>query len=127
MAFQYVLPRELSGRLASLRRRIRFLAFVRGAGAAITGACGLLLILLLMDFFFDFAAGTRIGLLTTFGVGTLALLGWFVVRPALRTITDAEVASLAEQQFPKFGERITSLVELSDPDQIGRASCRERV
>ncbi|MFP6766481.1 MAG: hypothetical protein VB858_22820, partial [Planctomycetaceae bacterium] len=116
MARQSALPPEITRQLIGLRRRLRFLASVRGAGLAVAGISLLLLSLLILDWCLDFPAPVRAGLSFILGAGTLGLVGWFIARPLLRAIPDAEVASLAEQQAPALNERLTSLVLLADTE-----------
>tara|TARA_R110002072_G_scaffold303099_1_gene493343 strand:+ start:5803 stop:9981 length:4179 start_codon:yes stop_codon:yes gene_type:complete len=116
MAFQYVLPHAVTSQLDSLRRRIRRVAFLRGCGLFLTLSCGLLIGTLLIDFLFDLQTGPRLAGFVVFCVAEVVLLGFLLVRPLVIRLTDPEVASLVEEKFPELGERVSSLVELADPD-----------
>lgn len=116
MAFQYVLPHAVTSQLDSLRGRIRHVAFLRGCGLFLTLSCGLLIVTLLADFLFDLEAASRLVGFVAFCVAEVVLLGFLLVRPLIIRLKDPEVALLAEEKFPELGERVSSLVELADPD-----------
>ena len=116
MAFQYVLPHAVTSQLDSLRGRIRRVAFLRGCGLFLTLSCGLLIGTLLVDFLFDLEAASRLIGFATFCVAEVVLFGFLLVRPLIIRLKDPEVALLAEEKFPELGERVSSLVELADPD-----------
>ena len=116
MAFQYVLPQAVTSQLDSLRRRVRRVAFLRGCGLFVALSCGLLVAAMLVDFLFDLESSSRVVGFVGFCVVEAALFGFLLVRPCVIRLKDAEVASLAEERFPELGERVSSLVELSDPD-----------
>ena len=116
MAFQYVLPHEVTSQLDSLRGRIRRVASLRGCGLFVTLSCGLLISTLLIDFLFDLETASRLASVVGFCVAEVLLFGFLLVRPMFIRLKDAEVALLAEEKFPELGERVSSLVELADPD-----------
>ena len=116
MAFQYVLPHEVTSQLDSLRGRVRRVAFLRGCGLFLTLTCGLLVGTLLIDFLFDLENASRLAGVVGFCVAEVLLFGFLLVRPMFIRLRDAEVALLAEEKFPELGERVSSLVELADPD-----------
>lgn len=116
MAFQYVLPHAVTSQLDSLRGRIRRVAFLRGCGLFLTLSCGLLVGTLLIDFLFDLEASSRLTGFAAFCVAEVLLFGFLLVRPLVIRLKDPEVALLAEEKFPELGERVSSLVELADPD-----------
>jgi hypothetical protein len=116
MAFQYTLPSDVASRLEGLRYRVRQMAILRGVGVFLTLESLLLVVVVASDYFLDLEPTSRAILLSVFGALTLAL-GWkFLYRPASKKFSDAELASVAEQYYPKLGERVTSLVELGNPD-----------
>jgi hypothetical protein len=116
MAFQYVLPHAVTSQLDSLRGRIRRVAFLRGCGLFVTLSCGLLIGTLLIDFLVDLEPASRIAGFVGFCVAEVLLIGFLLVRPLFIRLRDPEVALLAEEKFPELGERVSSLVELADPD-----------
>ncbi|NQV29032.1 MAG: hypothetical protein HQ518_32155 [Rhodopirellula sp.] len=116
MAFQYVLPHAVTSQLDSLRGRVRRVALLRGCGLFLTLSCGLLIGMVLVDFLLDLESSSRIVGFVAFCLAEAALFAFLLVRPCLIPLKDAEVASLAEERFPELGERVSSLVELSDPD-----------
>ncbi len=116
MAFQYVLPHAVTSQLDSLRGRIRRIAFLRGCGLFLTLSCGLLIGTMLIDFLLDLETSSRLAGFVGFCVAEVVLFGFLLIRPLVIRLKDAEVASLAEEKFPELGERVSSLVELADPD-----------
>lgn len=116
MAFQYVLPEAVTSQLDALRRRVRQVALLYGAGLFLTISCGLLVAVMLVDWLIDLEAGSRVAGLITFCLVEMALLAWLVIRPAIQRLRDVELAVLAEEHFPELGERVSSLVEFSDPE-----------
>lgn len=116
MAFQYVLPHTVTAQLDSLRRRVRRVAFLRGCGLFLTLSCGLLISIALTDFLLDLTVTSRLLAFLSFCFVEAVLAGVLLIRPFVIPLKDAEVATLAEERFPELGERVSSLVELSDPD-----------
>jgi len=114
MAFQYLLPNEITSRLNELRTQVRRQALIRGAGLSLCGiVCGLVA-LLLLDYLGDLSSATRGLMLTGWLAGSAALVYWLLVRPLARAIPDADLAALAERHVPALGERVSSLTELAD-------------
>ena len=116
MAFQYVLPHAVTSQLDSLRRRIRRVAFLRGCGLFLSLSCGLLVGTLAIDYLFDLEASSRLTGFAAFCVAEVLLFGFLLVRPLVIRLKDPEVALLAEEKFSELGERVSSLVELADPE-----------
>lgn len=116
MAFQYVLPHTVTAQLDSLRRRVRRVAFLRGCGLFLTISCGLLISILLTDFLLDLQSASRLIAFPGFCFAETVLAGFLLIRPLVIPLKDAEIATLAEERFPELGERVSSLVELSDPE-----------
>lgn len=116
MAFQYVLPHTVTAQLDSLRRRVRRVAFLRGCGLFLTLSCGLLISIALTDFLLDLTSTSRLLAFLGFCFVEAVLAAFLLIRPLVIPLKDAEVATLAEERFPELGERVSSLVELSDPD-----------
>ncbi len=116
MAFQYVLPHAVTSQLDSLRGRIRRIAFLRGCGLFLMLSCGLLVGTMLIDFLLDLESSSRLAGFVAFCVAEVLLSVLLLIRPLVVYLKDAEVAALAEEKFPELGERVSSLVELADPD-----------
>jgi hypothetical protein len=116
MAFQYVLPHAVTSQLDSLRRRIRRVAFLRGCGLFLILSCVLLITSMTTDFLLDLEPGPRVVGFVGFCIAEVGLFALLLIRPFVIRLKDAEVATLAEEHFPELGERVSSLVELSDPE-----------
>lgn len=107
---------ELTSRLDALRRRLRWLALVRGLGISVLAFAGGIAVGGVLDFFWQSPLAVRVAMPTiTIGL-TLGLVVWFVVRPLLRHYADLDLAAVIEAAHPELGERLSSLVELSDPN-----------
>jgi hypothetical protein len=110
------LPDELSLKLARLNAHVRKLALLRG-----TGRLGIVLAVavglgLLSDWTWDLNSGTRVGMFTAVCLVVAAALCQWVLRPLWLRMSWAELAAVVERTHPKLKERLTSTVELNDPD-----------
>ena len=107
---------ELTDRLSSVDHQIRFLGLIKGAGI-VTVAVGVCVGLgLLADFVWDFPIAVRSSLLGLSAV-VAAFFTWRqLIRPAVRSARTEELAALLESRHPELQERLTSAVELSNPD-----------
>ena len=108
-----VVQQELNG----LRVHLRRTEALRGFGRLLLLGTGLLFAALATDFVLDLETATRAWLLAGQVLLCLAAGVLGIVRPFLQKISDEDVAALAERKFPELGERLTSLIELSD-DQL---------
>ena len=129
MAFQYALPPDVTSRLSALRSRVRQMAILRGVGVFLTLESLLLILVIAADLWLDLNPSSRTVLLAGLGITSLGLAWKFLYQPASKKFSDAELASIAEQHYPSLAERVTSLVELTDPNlpenQRGSALMRE--
>ncbi|REJ85690.1 MAG: hypothetical protein DWQ34_28530 [Planctomycetota bacterium] len=108
---------ELTDRLSGVDHRVRLLSLVKGAGmlAVAVGACvgfGLL-----ADFAWDFPLAVRAGLLGLTALVAIVCAWRQLIRPAFRRASSEELAALVESRHPELHERLTSAIELSDPDE----------
>lgn len=106
----------LTTRFDALATRIRRLALLRGLGRLIfLGAilCGLGL---LADWVWILPQSVRLGWLAVTGIALSYTLWTAVLRPVLRNFTMAELAAIVESEYPELGERLTSAVELTNPN-----------
>ena len=107
---------ELTERLSGVDHQVRLLALIKGAGVLVV-AVGLCVGLgLLADFAWDFPVPVRAGLLGLSAFVALVFTWRQLVRPAVRSATTEELAALLESRHPELQERLTSAVELSDPE-----------
>ena len=105
-----------SSRLARLEALVRWLTLLRGLGIVVTVLCGLVAIGLLTDLFLDLGSGVRATILLVTGCVT-AVAGWRVMlSPALRQTDASELAAIVEIANPGMDERLSSTIELEDPD-----------
>ncbi|MEX1097878.1 MAG: hypothetical protein WED34_17670, partial [Planctomycetales bacterium] len=109
------LPAELSPRFLQLRRRVQWLAAIRGVGLAVTVLVAGLALAFGADLLWDLSGSARIALLAGV-VAAAAFCVWRgIIRPLWRAPAEAELAALVERSHPELGERLTSAVELADP------------
>ena len=116
MSRPHSLPDELSLKLARLDAHVRKLALLRGTGRlgiVLAAAVGLGL---LSDWTWDLNSGTRVGMFTAVCLVVVAALCQWVLRPLWLRMSWAELAAVVERTHPKLKERLTSTVELNDPD-----------
>ena len=107
---------ELTDRLSSVDHQIRFLGLIKGAGI-VTVAVGVCVGLgLLADFVWDFPIAVRSSLLGLSAVVAAYFTWRQLIRPAVRRASTEELAALLESRHPELQERLTSAVELSNPD-----------
>ncbi|MEX0715117.1 MAG: hypothetical protein WD066_00950 [Planctomycetaceae bacterium] len=110
------LPADLVPRLVRLRRRVKWLAAIRGAGVTLAVFVVGLAIAFAADWLLDLGAGPRIALLAGVASATLFCFGRGVVHPLWNAPLEAELAALVERSHPELGERLTSAIELADPN-----------
>ncbi len=110
------LPRELASGLRSLDLRVRALAALRGVGflCAVVGTA--IAVGLLIDWLADVGVAARTGLLLGVIGATVVTFLVAIIGPLLRRISANELAALVDDAYPELGERIESVVELSDPN-----------
>ena len=103
--------RRVKALVTDVRKRWRRRALVQGAALALLALlfCAALLALLYSAFAVPLSY-----LLVGAGVAAvivLGLVGWFVVRPAFRRISDRQVALFIEEHVPELEDRLNSAVE----------------
>ena len=120
---------DLAARFDGLASRLRRVALWRGLGQLAVTAAALCAAALLADWFWPLSDSLRIGWLAVV-VGVLGSMLWMqVLTPVFRRFTAAELAAIVESHYPELGERLTSTIELTDPnvpeDHKGSALMRE--
>jgi len=110
------LPGDLSTRLNRLDSHVRRLKLLRGIGmfgVVTVTACA---VGFLLDIVNEFSLTVRLGILG--GVlGTCVAGFWLcIVRPLLRQYSAEELAAVVETAHPELRERLTSTIELHNPD-----------
>jgi hypothetical protein len=102
---------ELTGIIGQVRRRWRLKLALRGALAVL----GLGLIVLLLSAWgleaWRFTAGSIVAFRILLTITLAALLGWFLVRPLMRRVTDDQVALYLEEQEPSLQAEIVSAMD----------------
>ncbi len=120
---------DLAARFDRLASRLRRVALWRGLGRLAVTAAALCALALLVDWFWPLGEGLRIGWLAVASAVLGYTLWTHILTPVFRRFTAAELAAIVESQYPELGERLTSTIELTDPnvpeDHKGSALMRE--
>src|SRR6476646_4025552 len=95
-----------------VRRRWRYKLALRGA----VGVLGLGVAVLLLSAYglesWRFSAGSIVTFRIVLGVALAGLVGWFLIRPLTRQVTDEQVALYLEEHEPSLQAAIVSAVEV---------------
>lgn len=104
-------PTMLISSLESIRKRVRTLSVVFGAGIVAASAAALILIVVLLDYALNLPPVPRV-LMLLIALGTLgyAMVRW-IVKPLLAKLSINDIASRLEAAFPQFDDRLRSTVD----------------
>jgi hypothetical protein len=114
--------------LEQVRRRVRRLGVLLGAGTALTVLATLLLLLVWADYLLNLHALPRLVLtLAALAGAGYALWRWLIV-PARAPLSLGDIAGRAEKAFPSYQDRLRSTVDiLAGKDQPGSEMMKRRV
>src|SRR4051812_40436332 len=119
-------PTMLIESLHNVRRRVKVLGVLYGAGIVAAAAVGLLMAVVLLDWMLGLPRPFRV----VVNVAALGVLGWalwhFVVRPALRRLTLSDLAGRLEDRFPQFDDSLRSTVNFMAGGIPGSEVMKER-
>jgi hypothetical protein len=104
---------ELRDILQQARRRWRLKLALRGAAAAFCAGLAVVLVAALAIEFFKFNPAAILAFRIVVVAALLALVGWFLVRPLLRRVSDEQVALYLEERHPALDAAVVSAI---DPD-----------
>ena len=108
------LPPRLSNEFQRLAGRIRTLSIISTLAAAVVITAAIALAIFALDYWFDLSAISRwAAFLVLLGSGFG--FGIFALRRMLSDVPLPELAAAVEEKHPEFGERLLSLVELTEP------------
>lgn len=123
------LPEDLRRPIRQIRSRIVRLTILRGVFRTVAVLSAVIVAALVTDFMFDWSSGMRTFWQVAAGAATVAGIVGFVVLPLRRSLQPAELASLVDLHYPELRERLTSTIELLDPNvpetQKGSALMRD--
>ena len=109
------LPRVLTDKLASLRRRVALWFTVDGLIRVLGAAFALIAVDLLIDWFFRMDKAQR-GIMLVFMIGVLLWVAWrYLVRPLRAKLTD-EALCLEMEKHGEYSEELISALEFSRTD-----------
>src|SRR3954454_17685422 len=105
-----------------VRRRWRYKQALRGA----VGVLGLGVAVLLLSAYglesWRFSAGAIITFRVVLAVALTGLVGWFLVRPLMRQVSDEQVALYIEEHEPSLQEAIVSAIEVEKASRTSAQS-----
>jgi hypothetical protein len=113
---------ELRDILQQTRRRWRLKLALRGAAAVFCGGVAVLLLSALALEFFKFSPAAILAFRAIVLAALAALIGWFLVRPLLRRVSDEQVALYLEERHPTLDAAVVSAVDAPEAAQRGDAS-----
>lgn len=119
-------PTMLIESLHNVRRRVKVLGVLYGAGIVAAAAVGLLVAVVFLDWLLGLPRAFRM----VVNVAALGALGWalwhFVVRPVLRKLTLSDLAGRLEDRFPQFDDSLRSTVNFMAGEVPGSEVMKER-
>ena len=116
MAVAPSLPAELTTKFSQLQRHLRGLALLRGLGMVCMVMVGAFFLGLLIDWQFNLPGAGRLVVLLSLALVALGSVGFWLIRPLVRPMNMAELASLVEQANPALRARLSAMIELNDPN-----------
>ena len=113
--------------LDAVRRRVKLLAVAYGVGIVLCGAVGAMLLVVLLDYFFNLPAWPRL-IASCMGAALIvSMLTRHVLRPASAPMGLADVAGKIESLFPVLDDRLRTVVEYSDREVPGSPAMKQQV
>jgi len=112
--------------LHAVRRRVRLLGILHGLGVVIASTVGLLLAVVLLDYFLDLPSFVRIAFVLASLIVVGYLLSQRVVRAALAKLGLSDVAGKLETHFPEFNDRLRSTVDFLTRGTPGSEVMKDR-
>lgn len=118
MSYSQIRVREL---IRDIRSRWRRRALLQGTAltVGVLAAWGLGLVLLYWTV--DLPPAALLVLAAAGGLIVVCLAVQYIARPALRRVTDQQIAMLIEERVPKLEDRLNSAVEIDDPKAARKA------
>jgi hypothetical protein len=113
--------------LHAIRRRVRWITLVFGAGLCVATAVGLLLATVFVDWALILPAVGRASLLVGCLVGVCAAIHHWIIRPARAGLSISDIAGRLEHTFPQFDDRLRSTVDFLKPELPGSDALKQRV
>ena len=113
--------------LHAIRRRVRGITLVFGAGICAATAVGLLLATVFLDWALVLPAVGRAALLVGAVFGICAAVRRWIVVPARTGLSISDIAGRLEHTFPQFDDRLRSTVDFLRPEIPGSDALEQRV
>ena len=106
---------------------MRRLSVLRGFALVVSAAAGLLLSVVLLDYFLNLAPIPRVVIMIAAGVALMTAVVRWVARPAAARMGLSEIAARLEDAFPQFDDRLRSAVDFSSQSSPGSRIMQDRV
>src|SRR5689334_12234224 len=104
-------PTMLLNSLENVKRKVRLLSILYGAGIVLAAAVVLLLAVVALDYLLNLPAVPRlIMMILAIGALGLSLYRWIVL-PLMSRLNIRDVAGRLENAFPQFNDRLRSTVD----------------
>jgi hypothetical protein len=120
-------PTALIDSLRNVRVRVRRLSLLRGFGFVVSSIAGLLLAVVLLDYFLNLAPIPRIVVMLAAAVMVVMAIVRWIARPAAARMGLTEIAARLEEAFPQFDDRLRSAVDFSSQSSPGSRVMQDRV
>ncbi len=120
-------PHSLLDSLQAIRRRVRGITLIFGAGVCVATAVGLLLLTVFIDWALVLPAVGRATLLAGAAIGVCAAVRHWIVLPARSGLSISDIAGRLEHTFPAFDDRLRSTVDFLRPEIPGSDALKQRV
>src|SRR5438034_2445173 len=120
-------PTVLLGSLEGVKRKVRVLSVLYGAGIVLASAVILLLAVVGLDYLLNLPAVPRlIVMILAIGVLGCALYRWIAL-PLMARLNIRDVAGRLETAFPQFNDRLRSTVDFLGGQVPGSEFMKQRV
>jgi len=113
---QTFLPEQIDLRLTELNSYVRSLAVRKGMGIFCLVFCGLLAVGFLLDYFWELGISFRVGLLLVLVASSVVVGVRFILLSFLKNHEPEVLASIVEQAHPELKDRLSSTIELNNPN-----------
>src|SRR5437762_1174811 len=119
-------PTMLIDSLNGVRRKVKFLGIVMGAGVVVASAVALLLATVLLDFVLNLQSWPRFVVIAMAVCAIGYALNRWLIRPIMARLTLGDVAGRLEHAFPQFDDRLRSTVDFVDDRIPGSEAMKQR-
>jgi hypothetical protein len=113
--------------LASVRRKVRLLTAVQGAGRLVAAAVGLLLATVFVDYLLNLPPVPRLVVIAAAAAALVWVFARYIVHPQMARLRLSDVAGRIEETFPEFDDRLRSVVGFASTPSEESGAMKRRV